>query len=254
MIVSIGADLGGAAQGLRHPVRHHDQGCSGPPRGDDEHRADRPATGHQHRLAEQRAGAIDGMEGDGERLRHRALAVAHALGQAKRLAGVDDDLLAERALHMRHPHGAAVVAHVEAMVLQAELAVATAAAGPARADGDALAGRVVAHRSARLLDHARHLMAEDHGLLDPHRTEAAMLEVVQVGAADAAGAHAHPELLGPDLRRLDVLDAEIAGGVNHECIHGSARSEKGDALADRIEDAGPVSPRPPRGRPSARAP
>ena len=54
---------------------------------------------------------------------------------------LDDDLLAERALHVRRAHRAAVVAHVQAMVLQALLAVAAHAAGPAGADGDAVADR-----------------------------------------------------------------------------------------------------------------
>ena len=40
------------------------------------------------------------------------------------------------------------------------------------------------------LDDAGHLVAQHHRLLDAHGAEAAVLEVVQVRAADAAGARA----------------------------------------------------------------
>ena len=86
-------------------------------------------------------GAAHRVQRHRQRLGHRAFAVAHAVGQPIGLRGVDDDLLAERALHMRRAHRAAVVAHVQAMVLQALLAVAAQAAGAARADRDALAGQ-----------------------------------------------------------------------------------------------------------------
>jgi len=105
------------------------------------------------------------------------------------------------------------------MVLQALLAVAAQAAGAARTDGDAVAGLVLAHAAADLLDDAGHLVAEHHRLLDAHGAEAAMLVVVQVRPADAAAAHAHAQLAGPDLGRGHVFDAQIAGGVDDESVH-----------------------------------
>ena len=51
-----------------------------------------------------------------------------------------------------------------------------------------------------------------------------MLEVVQVRAADAAGAHAHLQLVRQQLGRVDGLDAQVAGGVDDEGFHGLAPS------------------------------
>ena len=121
---------------------------AGAPRGDHDQRADRAAAGDQHALAEQRPGPAHGVQrtdsGSAIAPRRRS-AVATSL----RLRRLDHDLLAERALHVRRAHGAAVVAHVQAMVLQPLLAVAAQAAGPARADGDAVAGLQAARRRRR---------------------------------------------------------------------------------------------------------
>ena len=52
-----------------------------------------------------------------------------------------DKRLPEAALHMRRSHGAAVEAHVQAVLGQPFQAVAAVAAGGGRADGDAVARR-----------------------------------------------------------------------------------------------------------------
>ena len=70
------------------------------------------------------------------------------------------------------------------------------------------------------LDDAGHLVPQHHGLLDAHGAEAAVLVVVQVGAADAAAAHAHQHWCGAG-GRGDVLDAQVAGGMDDECLHGA---------------------------------
>ena len=94
------------------------------------------------------------------------------------------------------------------------------AAGPARADRHAVADREARDAGADFLDHAGDLVAEHHRLLDADGAEAAVLVVVQVRAADAAGAHAHAGLAGADGGRLDGFDAKVAGGVDDECVHG----------------------------------
>jgi hypothetical protein len=169
--------------------------------------------GDQHALAEQRPGTVDGVQRHRQRLGHRAFAVADMVCQLVRLAGVADDALAEGALHMRHAHCAAVVAHVQAVVVLALLAIAALAAGPARADGHALAGREAGHGAAHRLDAACDLVAQHHRLLDAHRAEAAVLEVMQVRTADAAGAHAHLQLVWLEWRRVDFFDPQVAGGM-----------------------------------------
>ena len=161
------------------------------------------------------------MQRDRERLGHRALGIAHAVGKQVGLYRLDHDLLAKRALHVRHAHRAAVVAHVQAVVLQAELAVAALPARPARADRDPVADRQAADAGADRVDRARDLVAQHHRLLQADAAEAAVLPVVQVGAADAADAHPHADLAGADRGSLDGFDPQVAGGVDDECVHGS---------------------------------
>ena len=74
---------------------------------------------------------------------------------------------------------------------------------------------------AHRLDAAGHLVAQHHRLLDAHGAEAAVLEVVQVRAADAAGAHAHLQLVAARSSGVAIVfDAQVAGGVDDEGFHG----------------------------------
>lgn len=155
----------------------------------------------------------------GQRLSHCPFLVAEGVGKTMRLAFVDDDLSAERALHVGRAHGTAVVAHVQAMVLQALLAIVALAAGPARADGDPIALGMPVHAGPDFFHAARHLVAQHHRFLDAHGAEAAVVVIVQVGAADAAKAHLHAQLIGLHLGGVDVLDAQVVGGVNDESVH-----------------------------------
>ena len=215
----IGTDLQRLAQRVRADIGRHDMSCTSAPRRNDRQRPDRAAASHQHALAEQRAGTAHGMQRHRQRLGHRAFAIAHRICQLVGLMRFDHDLLTECTLYVRRAHGAAVVAHVQAVVLQALLAELADAARTARADRHTFAGREAAHVGTDCLDHARHFVAEHHRLLDPHGTEAAVLVVVQVGTADAAAAHAHLQLIGAERRGFIGFDAQIAGSVNDECFH-----------------------------------
>jgi predicted secreted protein len=88
---------------------------------------------------------------------------------------------------MGEPHRAAVKQHVEAVLLLALGAVAAGVARPARVHRDPHAGLDGRDLGADARHHAGDLVTEDHRLLQPHRAEAAVVIVVQVGAADAAG-------------------------------------------------------------------
>ncbi len=121
---------------------------------------------------------------------------------------------------MGRAHCAAVVAHIQAMVLQALLTVLAQAARPARTDGDARAGRHVRHAGPDARDGAGDFVAEHHRFRDADRAEAAMVEVVKIGAADTAGANPHQQLVGFRFGRGHFLDAQIERCVNNECMHG----------------------------------
>ena len=129
-------------------------------------------------------------------------------------------LLPEAALDMREPHRTAHEAHVEAVVAQAHPAVAARVAWLARVDGDARAGLHPGHLAADLVDGAGDLVPERHGLLQAHGAEAAMVVVVQVGAADAAGLDPDADIARAQRRHLDLLDAEVLRSMDDDAAHG----------------------------------
>src|SRR6266702_3252104 len=97
------------------------------------------------------------------------------------------------------------------LAFQAETAMTARLAGIHRhAVAGANAGDLLAH----FHDFAGDFMAEDHRLPQANRTEAAMLIVMEVGAADAAGANADLDVLRPDGGDLSLLDSQIARGMD----------------------------------------
>ena len=142
-------------------------------------------------------------------------------------AGERDEPLAEGALDVRERHGAAVEAHVQALVRQALEAVRAGAAGPARRDRDPVADREALDAFPECDDPPGDLVAEDHRLAQPHGAEAAVVEVVQVGAADAAGLDRDLDLAGAGGLGLALLDAEILRGMDDDGAHGPLLRRRG---------------------------
>jgi hypothetical protein len=93
------------------------------------------------------------------------------------------------------------------MVLQALLTVLAESTRPARADRDACANRHIGDGRTRAGYDARHLVAEHHRLLDAHGPEAAVIEVMQIGTADAASSNAYEQLVSVGFGSRNVLDA-----------------------------------------------
>ena len=160
------------------------------------------------------------MQGHRQRLGHRAFGVAYAVSEFVGLARADDDLLAERTLHMGHAHGAAEIAHVQTMVLQSKLTKAALSARVTGIDGDAVAARQVLHARRHLFQHTRHLVPQHHGLLNANGAKTAVLEIVQIRAANAAGSNSHAHLVACDRWRGIVFDAQVAGRMDNESVHG----------------------------------
>jgi hypothetical protein len=129
----------------------------------------------------------DGVQDDGKGLGKGSLVDGDAVGDLVALPGFSDETLAKGALNMRHRHRAAVKAHVQALVLLALQAIVASVAGPARRNRDAVTDRKPRYRRTQRLDGPGNLMTEDHGLAHPHGAEAAMVEIMQIRSADAAG-------------------------------------------------------------------
>ena len=188
--------------------------------GDDRQRADRAAAGDEHPPVQKRSGAGNGVQGDRERLGQRGLADRHAVRHLVALAGGGDEALAEGDLNVREGHGAAVEAHVEAVVRQAGQAVVASAARPARRDRHPVADGEVLDARAEGDDPAGNLMPEDHRLAEPDRAEAAVVEIMQVRPADAAGLDRDLDLAGSGGLGLALLDPEVLRGMDDDGAHG----------------------------------
>ena len=187
---------------------------------DDHQRADRPASGHQHALAEQRARLLAGVKADRQRLSHRGFAERERIGDRHGLRRIDRDVFAKPALHVRHPHRAAHEAHVQALIAHPFAAMDTDAAGLARIHGHPNARLEMRHAAADCGDYAGYFMSKRHRLLDPHRAEAAMMVVVQVRAADAAGGDLDAHFVGRRCRIGIAVDPQVFRGVDDDGAHG----------------------------------
>ena len=137
------------------------------------------------------------------------------------LRGVRHQHLPKGALHMRHAHGAAIEAHVQAVVVLALLAVDAEAAGPGWIDGDAVTGFQSRHAASKRGDFTRHLVAEHHRLPKPHGAETAVVIVMQVRAADAAALDGDRHLAGSRCFFPMIFDAEVQGLMYDDGFHRS---------------------------------
>jgi hypothetical protein len=127
------------------------------------------------------------MKADGQRLRHRGFRHGHRRRYRYGLFFIDREALAETTLDMGKAHGAPDETHVQALVMLTRAAIAALVARATGIHGHPLTGRDARHFRADLLDRAGNLVPECHRLPDPHRAEAAVMVVMQVGAADPAG-------------------------------------------------------------------
>jgi len=176
-------------------VTSNANGRAGTARRENREHSDRPAAGDENPLAEHFARPARRMQRHRQRFAERRFAGRQAIGRHA-LDGIGDKHLAEGALDMRKGHGAAVEAHVEALVVQPFLAIAAGPAWPRRRHGDELADVQPLDAGSERLHIGRDLVAEDHRLAQPHRAEAAVIVIVQVAAADAANGEAKPDFAG----------------------------------------------------------
>ena len=204
----IGTGRRSVLQGVRHQVGGDDLRRSRASRGHDREHPDRPAPGHQHALAQQLAGPARGVKTHRQGLRHRRLGRGQPVGPHA-LGGVGHQLFAERALDVRKRHGRSVEAHVQALVVQSLAAEPAGPAGTRRRHRDEIARREAVDPLPHFGDVSGDFVTEDHRLLQANRSEAAVVVVVQVRTADAAGGQADPDLSGSGRPRFALLDAQI---------------------------------------------
>jgi hypothetical protein len=136
-----------------------------------------------------------------------------------RLGRIDNKRLAKSPLDVRKAHRTAVKPHIHAVVVHALLAKAAHTARPRRRNRNALANAHAVDLAAHGFDHARDLVPQHHGLFDPHRAEAAVLEVMQVGATDAAKSHPDPQLLRAQALGIQRIQAQVKRRMANKSTH-----------------------------------
>src|SRR5215468_6464938 len=117
------------------------------------------------------------MQCHGERLGKGGFVDRDTVSDLVALPFLGNEALAESSLNMRHRHRASVKAHVEAVVLQPLQTVLTGVARPAWGNSYPFAHRELGHARTNGLDRACDLVPQNHRLSNPHRAEAAMVEV-----------------------------------------------------------------------------
>src|SRR6516164_81225 len=168
----------------------------------------------QDALAEHAARIVDGVQADGERLGAGGFFQPDITNRfAPKI--LDDDLVAKTAVAMRLAHRASEKLHLKAMLLLSDLAEAAMAAGEAGAKCDAASRFDVRDLAADGLDCAGDFVAQDDGFADLDRSDAAIPEVMDVRAAEAAGTNAHTDLFGTDIADLARFNAHIALPMEH---------------------------------------
>jgi hypothetical protein len=120
---------------------------------------------------------------------------------------------------MGKAHGAAVKAHVQTLILAPREAEFASVAGPARADGDALADPHALRGRAYRFDNARDFMAKHHWLAQAHDAKPAMIIIVQVRPANAADRDANANVIWAEFGDFDGFDPQILSRVSDDRAH-----------------------------------
>ncbi len=215
---AVGADrLGHRKRSIVDVAHDHVRGAC-QPRCQHAHAADGAPAGDEHGFAQHRAGAVNRMQADRQRLGAGDLAERDLLlGDRCELRLPHHEAFAEHALRVGKDTGRSEKEHVPAQIAAAG---ATVVAAPARMrwiDRDLLSGRDTRYLCADGIDHAGGLMARDQRFAHDERADPAVLEIVQVRSADAACAQAQQHVARPQLTggaRGLVLQAQIARAVD----------------------------------------
>lgn len=158
----------------------------------------------EHGGARVEAGAVAGVQGDGQGLGEGAQLEGHALGQLVAVGGRVGDLLLEGALGVGEALCRGAEGHLPADVVAALGAQLALAAGQADLEGHVVAGLEVCHRRADGGDGAGRLVAQGHGLTHLDVAVAVVAVVVQVGAAEAGRLDGHQDFV-----RLEVWEGAL---------------------------------------------
>ena len=114
--------------------------------------------------------------------------------------------------------------------------LARAEVGNARLHADAIADLEMADLGTDGRHDARGFMTEHHRLVDDEVADAAVLQIVDIAAADAHRLDSHPDLVGSRLKRprkLDVAETNLANALENDGFHLHSFSSRAADLHSR---------------------
>jgi hypothetical protein len=215
------AQRAGRLQPVREHVRHHGL-RPGPPHELHQDEADRALAHHQHGLALLHARLAHGLQAGVDGLHEAGLfgedPVGHGDGATVHDPVEGLDVLREAAAGRLEAGGGAVALVARALRVGARPAEEARAAGHVVVDDHALALTKADDALPRARHPARDLVAED-----PRPGQKALLDLLDVGPADAAGLHPDQQLAGTDLRHRDVLHRQTARRAIDGGLHPPSR-------------------------------
>ena len=163
------------------------------------------------------------MQSDGKRLRKREFAECDVAADGVALALAHDEIFLEHPLHVWEQARAAEEAHVRAELLAPFATRFATSARVRRADGDLVAHPDAGDAGTEAGDYRRCLVARNQWFPHDEAAVPALEVVMQIGAADSAGAELQQHLTRTRLRHVGLLDAQIVFCVNstskHRCLH-----------------------------------
>ncbi len=187
--------------------------CSSMPRGCGDQGADRAGTRYQHGSAFEISRLRGRMEADREWFRAGGFAGRYQRSGRNALHRRDHQPVPKHALLVGQVHGAAHEAHVLAVDRQVLPAEPASAAWLAGIDGDQIANRKSGHAGTQGCDIAGGFVPRNDRFPDPDGTEAAVLVIMEVGAANAACRHLQQNLAIPGRSHFGKLQPKIAPAV-----------------------------------------
>jgi hypothetical protein len=125
-------------------------------------------------------------------------------------------MLLKGALDVRKGHGAAVKAHVQAMVVLPLRAKPAGMTGPRGGYGHQLARLEITGVFPKGSNHARNFMAQNHRLAQFDRSESTVMIIMEIRAADPARLHLDQHLTSGGGGNVLGFNAQVPGGVDDD--------------------------------------
>ena len=229
----------GRGDAMGQAVRGDDRGGAGRQGELDQQQADRSGPEDPDAVAGSQPRQAQGVDGDAQRLQHRAPDVVDGVREGDQLGLRPGEELA---------HGAVAGPVAQEPDVRAQVPEAARAGGAPLARDGGIDGDPLPRPRSRG-DHPGRLVTQDQRLAEAHPTDGALAEPVEVRAADPDGGDADERLARPRQRHRLVGEPGVTGAVEADDLHRAFgfAAPAASAVASSSSSAARVQ-RPPRSR------